>query len=74
MMKCLCCQGELEQKKISYSANRNGYHLIIDDVPAWVCTQCGKPLFDEPTVEAIQAILAEIDVQPNRLQALAKAA
>lgn len=73
-MKCLYCQGELEQKKISYNANRNGYHLIIDDVPAWVCVQCGEPLFDEPTVEALQAMLAEIDAHQNRLQGLAKAA
>jgi YgiT-type zinc finger domain-containing protein len=36
-MKCLHCAGTLEQTKICYTASRKGYHLIIDDVPAWVC-------------------------------------
>jgi len=27
-MDCLCCQGELVQKKASYTATRRGYHLI----------------------------------------------
>jgi len=52
-MDCLYCQGELVQKKVSYTATRRGYHLIIDDVPAWVCEQCGEVLFDEEVVMAV---------------------
>jgi len=52
---------------MSYTANRAGYHLIIDDVPAWVCEQCGEPLFDEETVDAIQAMLREVDTRLKRL-------
>jgi YgiT-type zinc finger domain-containing protein len=73
-MECLYCQGTLTRTKVSYTANRNGYHLIIDEVPAWVCAQCGEPMFDEPTVEAIQAMLREIDEQRSRLDVLAQAA
>ena len=46
-MECFHCKGRLTRKKISYTVNRKGYHLVIDDVPAWVCEQCGEPLFDE---------------------------
>lgn len=70
-MECLYCKGPLIQKKISYTANRKGYHLIIDDVPAWVCEQCGEALFDEKTVEAIQEMLAEVDARMERLAAVA---
>ena len=73
-MECLYCQGQLVRKKVSYTANRQGYHLIIDDVPAWVCEQCGEPLFDETTVEAIQAMLKQMDTHRARLIALAEAA
>jgi len=73
-MECLHCQGQLIRKKVSYTANRKGYHLIIDDVPAWVCEQCGEPLFDETTVEAIQAMLKQMDTHRARLIALAEAA
>jgi YgiT-type zinc finger domain-containing protein len=72
-MECLYCCGELQRKKVSYTANRNGYHLIIDDVPAWVCEQCAEPLFDEETVAAIQAMLIEIDAHRTKLTALATA-
>jgi len=35
--------------------------LILHDVPAWVCEQCGEPLFDEQTVDAIQEILQSVE-------------
>lgn len=73
-MECLHCQGRLVQKRMSYTANRNGYHLIIDDVPAWVCEQCGEPMFDEETVNIIQAMLREVDKQLARLTTLVAAA
>lgn len=66
-MECLHCQGTLIRKKVSYTVNRNGYHLIIDDVPAWVCEQCGEPLFDEETVDAIQEMLSELDLRLEKL-------
>jgi YgiT-type zinc finger domain-containing protein len=62
-MECLYCKGELVPKRISYAATRRGYHLIIDAVPAWVCTLCGEPLFDEETVDAIQEVLRGVDTR-----------
>jgi hypothetical protein len=41
--------------------------LIVDDVPAWVCEQCGEPLFDEETVDAIQEMLREVDTRLKKL-------
>ncbi|HEY84270.1 MAG TPA: type II toxin-antitoxin system MqsA family antitoxin [Chloroflexi bacterium] len=73
-MKCLYCKGELKRKKVSYTANRNGYHLIIDDVPAWVCQQCGETLFDEATTDAIQSMLREMDRQRKQLTRIPVAA
>lgn len=70
-MKCLYCKGDLVRKRVSYTATRKGYHLIIDDVPAWVCEQCGEPLFDEETVDAIQAMLQDIGVRMEKLVASA---
>ncbi len=66
-MECLYCKGQLRRTKVSYTATRNGYHLIIDQVPAWVCEQCGEPLFDEETVDAIQEMLREVDLRLEKL-------
>ena len=60
-MECLYCKGTLIRKRVSYTATRKRYHLIIDDVPAWVCEQCGEPLFEEETVDAIQQVLQGVD-------------
>ncbi|MBN1579903.1 MAG: YgiT-type zinc finger protein [Anaerolineae bacterium] len=54
-------------KKASYTASRKGYHLIVDDVPAWVCEQCGEPLFDEETVDVIQDMLRQVDMRMEKL-------
>ena len=62
-MECLYCSGTLMRKRVSYAATRKGYHLIIDDVPAWVCEQCGEPLFDEQTVDTIQELLRGVDTR-----------
>ncbi|RPJ37239.1 MAG: YgiT-type zinc finger protein [Planctomycetaceae bacterium] len=60
-MECLYCKGTLVRDRVSYAANRKAYHLILHDVPAWVCEQCGEPLFDEQTVDAIQEILQSVE-------------
>jgi YgiT-type zinc finger domain-containing protein len=66
-MECLYCKGELVRKKVSYAATRKGYHLIIDDVPAWVCEQCGEEFFDDETVDTIQDMLREVERGIKRL-------
>ncbi len=71
-MKCPYCQGNLVQQRTSYTANRKSYHLILE-VPAWVCEQCGEPLFDEDTVDAIQDILYSVEDKLAKLPSLADA-
>lgn len=66
-MECLYCKGEMVRRRIGYTVTRQGYHLIIDDVPAWVCGQCGEVLFEEETVEAIQSMLQEVDMHRQKL-------
>jgi len=72
-MECLYCKGTLVRERVGYAATRRGYHLIIHDVPAWVCEQCGEPLFDEKTIDAIQEVLQGVDARLEK-SALAFAA
>ena len=41
--------------------------MVIDDVPAWVCEQCGEPLFEEETVNLVQEMLRAVDARMDRL-------
>jgi YgiT-type zinc finger domain-containing protein len=51
---CSACGAELEHKKITYTQTIEGKVYIVEDVPAWVCTQCGETYLDPATVDAIQ--------------------
>ena len=56
-MKCLLCKGKMEKATVAYTVDRKGYHLFIEKIPAYVCTQCGERYFEEKEVDAIQDML-----------------
>jgi YgiT-type zinc finger domain-containing protein len=60
-MECALCKGDLKPGRATYTINRHGYHLLLDDIPAWICEQCGKPAFEEKGVEAIQSLSMTVD-------------
>jgi hypothetical protein len=53
--------------------NRKGYHLILDDIPAYVCSQCGQALFTEEAVRVIQEMVRTLDARNERLSAISVA-
>jgi len=70
-MECFHCKGELVRGTVPYTIHRRGYHFVLDAAPAWVCEQCGEPMFDATDVKAIQSLVAVLD---DRVSALEKAA
>ncbi len=68
-MECIHCKGQLERGRAPFSIDRAGYHLHWDSIPAWVCTQCGEPLFEGREVAHIQAAIAAIDRESEKLLA-----
>lgn len=46
--------------------DRNGCHVTIDNVPAWVCQQCGEADFEEQEVETIQDLIRTIEQKTNK--------
>lgn len=66
-MNCPNCQGQLRPGKTSYTVSRNGYHLIIDDVPALICEQCREPLFTEDAVRLVQQMIRSLDARRQEL-------
>lgn len=66
-MECLHCKGKMIQGSAPFSADRNGYHISWESIPAWVCTQCGEALFEENEVNHIQKALQQIDLETKAL-------
>ncbi len=66
-MECFHCKGKMIKKNAPFSADRKGYHISWESIPAWVCTQCGEALFEENEVHHIQKALQQIDLETMAL-------
>ena len=70
-MRCLHCQSELKRGTSTFTESRNSYVIALQDIPAWVCTQCGEPMFDTDAVFGIQDVLQVVDERVAKLRAVA---
>ena len=66
-MKCIHCQGEMKRGTTPLHVDRKGCHLLLDAVPAWVCTQCGEAYFEEAEVDAIQNLVESVEERADAL-------
>jgi len=60
-MECLHCKAEMIRGIVPFSVDRNGYHVSWSRIPAWVCSQCGEPFFEETEINHIQSALYRLD-------------
>ena len=60
-MKCIHCQGQMKRGTTPFHIDRKGCHLVLDNVPAWVCQQCGETYFEEKEVNAIQDLIMSVE-------------
>lgn len=58
-MKCSIegCPGKYEEKKIVHTVRHQGQVIVIDHVPADVCSVCGDVLLKPETVRRIETLL-----------------
>lgn len=70
-MKCIHCQGKMERGTAPFHVDRNGYHLVLDRIAAWICSQCGEVYFEESEVDSIQSIIQAVDGQVEKLAVVA---
>lgn len=57
MKTCYLCGESLEKRKVQVTREKSGQMVIIKDVPAEVCTQCGEKYFDPETTFRMRALL-----------------
>ena len=62
-MERLYSKGKMEKKTAPFSFDRNGYYLHWNELPAWVCTQCGGACFEKEEVDKFQKVLRAIDAE-----------
>ncbi|MFD1361276.1 type II toxin-antitoxin system MqsA family antitoxin [Lentibacillus salinarum] len=72
MRKCYICNGDVEHRRVSVEREWNGKKMIIEDVPAAVCEQCGEQYFDGETTLRLEKIKkASVFPQEQTVQILA---
>ena len=67
-MKCSIqgCPGEYEDKLIVHTVRYHGQIVVIDRVPAEVCSVCGDVLLQPETVRQIEQLL-RVMARPQRM-------
>ena len=58
----------MKRQNVPLHIDRGSCHLLLDEVPAWVCEQCGEQYFEEKEVDTIQDLLASIEQKSAALR------
>lgn len=59
-MECIVCKGLTEKKAVNYILDLDNTIIIIKDVPANVCIQCGERYFDDDVMENLEKIVSNL--------------
>ncbi|HEV7905835.1 MAG TPA: type II toxin-antitoxin system MqsA family antitoxin [Pyrinomonadaceae bacterium] len=59
-MKCLICKNtHMKEGSTILPIERGNAILLVTDIPAQVCTNCGEPYLDEETARDVQDLANE---------------
>ena len=59
-MNCFRCKGEMEHRLTKFILDLGHCVVIVKDVPAMVCKQCGEKAFDDDTMERLEQIVDRV--------------
>ena len=65
-MKCDICGGPVTEQTVTYRIEVSDRLIVVENVPAKVCLQCGERLYSAETVERLQKTVWE-DKPPSRV-------
>ena len=58
-MKCDICGGSMVEQEVTYRIEMGDKLIVVENVPAKVCLQCGEKLYSAETVESLQKTVWE---------------
>jgi YgiT-type zinc finger domain-containing protein len=56
-MICLACQGETEPGTVTHSFQKGTTTVIVKDVPAEVCRQCGESYLSSEVAQVLEDLV-----------------
>ena len=67
--KCMYCQGELELQRVTRVQHFQGRWVVIENLPALVCRQCGERYFTPETHDLVVSLVTG-PAHPARVETL----
>jgi YgiT-type zinc finger domain-containing protein len=62
------CGGKLDQRPVTKLQTWKGELVsIVENVPAWVCNQCGERYYDGPVLDQIEEIMRTAETPPKSI-------
>ncbi len=56
-MFCILCKGEMKKGRVNFPVDVEGNFILIREVPAHVCEQCGEYFLEDDVAEVIEEIV-----------------
>jgi len=56
-MICEICKGTMVQELQDYVVETDEGQLLVEDVPIWVCEQCGYSFVEDDVIDAVEDML-----------------
>ncbi len=56
-MTCFMCKGPLEQGTATFMADLGTCIVIVKNVPAFICSQCGETSYSDETAKKLEQIV-----------------
>ncbi len=66
--KCPICGGKVEKGTTTFTADLKTGVVVVRNVPAFVCTQCGEDWIDNPVSIQLEAITDRARKQKTQLE------
>ncbi|MBI3910331.1 MAG: type II toxin-antitoxin system MqsA family antitoxin [Armatimonadetes bacterium] len=54
--RCYLCGGQIERRRVTAEIRWGEELTLVEDVPAWVCGNCGEAYFDAATCTALDRL------------------
>lgn len=63
-MNCGICKGDMERKLVTHTEDLGESVVVIRNVPALVCSECGNVWYSGDVVQQLEAIVDAIAANP----------
>jgi YgiT-type zinc finger domain-containing protein len=60
-MTCFRCKGDTEQKLKTHAVTLEKCVIIVKNVPALVCSQCGEVYFADDVMQRLESIIDKLE-------------